>query len=206
MGTGTIRALRSWQEPRTARFTCTGGGVECFLFNYDYRPVWLTMLLTGYNCLKLAALFKLNQLKTHQEIKALNKRWCEITRHLWSPLIANGPGMAYCSGSAGGNPRLIFFKGKKSRECTYQLAACRPKASVPRIKDYHTNCCPCTPNRLTRPQIHQTERNHLQLRLQNTSIKKWELEEVAKTWAAWRNMAVCCLRRRCSMQNYSVPI
>lgn len=129
MGTGTIRALRSWQEPHTARFTCTGGGVECFLFNYDYRPVWLMMLLTGYNCLKLAALFKLNQLKTHQEIKALNKRWCEITRHLWSPLIANGPGMAYCSGSAGGNPRLIFFKGKKIKGM-YLSASSMPAKSI----------------------------------------------------------------------------
>lgn len=110
--------------------------------------------LTGCNCLKLAALFKLKQLKTYQEIKALmwnNKTPLIFLDCKWSGHILLWLCWVWT--------QVDFFKEKKkSKEHTYLLTACQLKASTPWTKDHHIKCCTCTSHRPTSTHMHRPER------------------------------------------------
>lgn len=135
--------------------------------------------LTGCNCLKLAALFKLKQLKTYQEIKSseLALTWNNKTPLIFLDCKWSGHILLWlCRGW----PQVNFLKGKKSREHTYLLTVCQLKASTPRTKDHNIKCCTCTSNRLTRPQMHQPARSVISNRSTKHECKT--VETVGRGW------------------------
>lgn len=129
--------------------------------------------LTGCNCLKLAALFKLKQLKTYQEIKALmwnNKTPLIFLDCKWSGHILLWLCWVWT--------QVDFFKEKKIKiKGTYLSAYSMPAKSINHLdqRSSHKMLHVHFPQANQHTHVPTRTVCHWQLHLQNTSVIQWRL-------------------------------